>query len=203
MDAVDLHRTGMEKGMRMQREFTVGEIARIINVARSTVIQWIREGHIDAYRLPGGNNRVTYTNLTAFMRQFSIPQAFLDHAVKKRVLLADPDPAHRDAMQRGFAGDPEFILRTAASGFQTGMAVVEFIPQAVILDTAVPGIDTAGICRQLRERSGMKHTVVIAVSGDLDPAKQKSLKRCGFDAFLGQPCTPAECRDLIRSLAGP
>jgi excisionase family DNA binding protein len=42
----------------MKREFQVGELAKILNVARSTVITWIKNGEIEAYQLPGGINRI-------------------------------------------------------------------------------------------------------------------------------------------------
>ncbi|MFH1706489.1 MAG: response regulator [Planctomycetota bacterium] len=184
----------------MQREFTVGEIARIINVVRSTVITWIREERIAAYQLPGGGNRVTYENLVAFMRAAGIPLDFLADYTRTRVLIADDDRDLLELLRRGFANDRDFVLRTAETAFQTGIIAGEFAPHAVALDVNLCDMDGRDVCLTLRARPQLKGVLIVGISGVLEPAAQKDLKRQGFDAFLGKPFAVNELKDLIKGL---
>ena len=44
--------------MKMKKMLKVGEVAKILNVSRHTVLNWIRKGKMKAIRLPSGRYRV-------------------------------------------------------------------------------------------------------------------------------------------------
>ena len=56
----------------MKKIFSVGEIAKILNVARSTVIYWIKDGRIKANQTPGGKNLIQRDDLISFMNTVAV-----------------------------------------------------------------------------------------------------------------------------------
>jgi excisionase family DNA binding protein len=62
----------------MHPDFTVGRIARIMNVARTTVYYWIEHGQLKSFELPGTERRVTWDELVAFMNRHEVPLDFID-----------------------------------------------------------------------------------------------------------------------------
>jgi len=44
--------------MKMEKLMKVSEVAKILNVSRHTVLNWIRKGKMKAIRLPGGRYRI-------------------------------------------------------------------------------------------------------------------------------------------------
>ena len=53
--------------------YSTFEIAALLNVGPSTVISWINEGKIEAFRTPGRHRRVKKENLLAFLKQYEMP----------------------------------------------------------------------------------------------------------------------------------
>jgi len=66
-----------------------------------------------------------------------------------RILVVDDDRAVRDALRRALtlAG---YEVQSAEDGEQALEAVVQAIPDAVVLDVGLPGIDGLEVCRRLR-----------------------------------------------------
>jgi len=44
--------------MKMEKLLKISEVAKILNVSRHTILNWIREGKIRAIRLPSGRYRI-------------------------------------------------------------------------------------------------------------------------------------------------
>src|SRR3981081_4330056 len=66
-----------------------------------------------------------------------------------RVLVVDDDRAVRDALRRALTlGGYE--VRAAEGGAEAIEAVVQEIPDAVVLDLGMPDIDGLEVCRRLR-----------------------------------------------------
>jgi excisionase family DNA binding protein len=55
---------------------TTSDIARHCGVSRKSVIRWIEQGRIKAYRTPGGHYRIQQTNFLDFLEQFDMPTDF-------------------------------------------------------------------------------------------------------------------------------
>ena len=48
---------------------TVPDVAKIFAVKATTVRQWMREGQIDAFKLPGGQWRILQSTVTEFAQK--------------------------------------------------------------------------------------------------------------------------------------
>ena len=52
---------------------TTGTVARHCGVSKVTVLRWIENGNLVAFRLPGGQNRIHRDDFYAFADKHSIP----------------------------------------------------------------------------------------------------------------------------------
>ena len=161
---------------------------------------WIKEGRIEAFQLPGGNNRVTRENLIKFMKQYGIPLHFLDESTKKRILVVDDDQEILNILEQAFQKEEDFMVRTARTGFQTGMVTREFRPHAILLDIALEDIDGRDVCRTIREDAELSETRIIAISGVISPEEECKLFEVGFDYYLKKPFDIKEMISKIREL---
>jgi two-component system response regulator RpaA len=56
--------------------YTVGQAARLCNVAPRTVAKWMDSGNLSGYRLPmSADRRIPHDSLVRFLRQHNMPQA--------------------------------------------------------------------------------------------------------------------------------
>jgi excisionase family DNA binding protein len=52
---------------------TTGRVARHCGVSKVTVLRWIEKGNLEAFKLPGGQNRIRRDDFYAFARRHAIP----------------------------------------------------------------------------------------------------------------------------------
>ena len=52
---------------------TTGAVARHCGVSKVTVLRWIENGNLKAFRLPGGQNRIHREDFYSFAEQHNIP----------------------------------------------------------------------------------------------------------------------------------
>jgi excisionase family DNA binding protein len=56
--------------------YTVGQAAKLCNVAPRTVANWMDSGNLAGYRLPmSAARRIPHDSLVTFLRQHNMPQA--------------------------------------------------------------------------------------------------------------------------------
>jgi len=52
---------------------TTGAVARHCGVSKVTVLRWIEQGNLVAFRLPGGQNRIHSNDFSEFLARYSMP----------------------------------------------------------------------------------------------------------------------------------
>ena len=57
----------------MNRIFTSHEVASLVQVSPSSVLKWIEQGKLRAFRTPGGHRRVAREELLDFLRAHQLP----------------------------------------------------------------------------------------------------------------------------------
>lgn len=73
----------MAKRHKKMRMFSALEVANICGVVNQTTINWIKEGHINAFTTPGGQYRLYPEDLKAFLeeRNMKVPKE-VDEAIE-------------------------------------------------------------------------------------------------------------------------
>ena len=59
--------------MNSKYVFTTGEVADLLHIHQTTVIDWARKGLVKSYRTPGGHRRIEKGALLIFLHQHQMP----------------------------------------------------------------------------------------------------------------------------------
>ncbi len=117
----------------------------------------------------------------------------------KRVLVVDDYVTGAQALKTALTS-LGCNVRVAHDGFSALELAVEFRPQFVVLDIALPMINGWEVARRLRTMPLFKRPRLIAVSGLGDPVHRARSLAMGFEHHFVKPFVLAELRD---ALAGP
>ncbi len=114
-----------------------------------------------------------------------------------RVLVVDDDRAVRDALRRALtlAG---YEVPVAASGEEALEQVVQGVPDAIVLDIAMPGIDGLEVCRRLR-RLGNRVPILMLTARDAVSDRIDGLN-VGADDYMVKPFDVGELKARLRAL---
>ena len=117
--------------------------------------------------------------------------------------MVDDDRAVRDALRRALtlAG---YEVQLAEDGEQALELVVQGVPDAVVLDVGMPGIDGLEVCRRLR-RLGNRVPILMLTARDAVADRIDGLD-VGADDYMLKPFDVGELKARIRALlrrAGP
>jgi len=112
-----------------------------------------------------------------------------------RILVVDDDRAVRDALRRALTlGGYE--VQVAEDGEQALEQVVRAIPDAVVLDVGLPGIDGLEVCRRLR-RLGNRVPILILTARDAVADRIDGLD-VGADDYMVKPFDVGELKARLR-----
>lgn len=102
---------------------------------------------------------------------------------KKRVLIADDDPGILEAMQI-MLEDSGYDVRITEDG-QAVRDLKDDLPDVLILDIWMSGMNGADICQYLKSQHRTKHLPIILCSANKDT--RRLAQGCGADDFLAKP----------------
>jgi len=114
-----------------------------------------------------------------------------------RILIVDDDRALRDALRRALVlGGYDTV--PADSGEAALAEVTSAVPDAVVLDIGLPGIDGLEVCRRLRS-TGNRVPVLMLTARDAVADRIDGLD-AGADDYLVKPFDVGELRARLRAL---
>lgn len=116
----------------------------------------------------------------------------------KRLLIIDDDQAIALAMS----------VRLKAVGYDVGLAAsgetgldkaAENVPDAIVLDIRMPGIDGYEVCKRLKANPALAGVPVIFVSANAtETTRQKAFEVGGF-GFIAKPYESKDVLEMLRS----
>jgi two-component system OmpR family response regulator len=197
----------MAKNEKQVRIYSALEVARICGVVNQTAINWIKSGHLKAFQTPGGQYRVYAEDMVSFLtsRGMRVPADLTaGEAVqpdRDLVLIVDDDPQINTLLMRFLQKkDPGRRILQAFDGFEAGRLISDRRPEAVILDIGLPGIDGHGLCRRIKEDTGLARPVIVAISGLDQGADGAVILEEGADAFFPKPLDLERLETRLREL---
>jgi two-component system cell cycle response regulator DivK len=117
-----------------------------------------------------------------------------------RVLLVEDDGDGR-RLYALWLTNAGFTVKQAHNGLQALERAFESIPDVVVTDLNIPGIDGFELTRRLKLDPRTREVPVLAVTGyaafQADPGRAR---RAGCDAVLEKPCSPDDLETAIRTL---
>src|ERR687895_1567763 len=126
---------------------TLGQAARHLGVAQSTVRKWADGGRLPAFYTPGGHRRFRRGDLDDFLAGSrgvaSEPSA--------RILVVDDDDRLREYLRVNLEMDG-YSVREAANAEEGLAALEEEPPDLILLDVMMPEVDGFEMLRRVHER---------------------------------------------------
>lgn len=206
--------------------------AQKCGVHYTTVRRWILAGQLPAYQTPGGHLRIFRKDVDSFIASRRFNPAALEAAccvptraqmpdgtitaptqavgapdrrrphVPPRVLVVDDDETLRDSIAEFLAREAKLQVQGAGDGFSAARLVLEFDPDAVILDLLMPGLDGHAVCRNIRGSSRTTHIRILVLTGFPTEENIRKAMDAGADACLAKPVELDELQNELLCLLG-
>jgi excisionase family DNA binding protein len=168
---------------------TSTQVGNLLQVNPSSVKKWVNDGHIVAFRTPGGHRRIRAADLIAFLDQHKIPVPRpLSNAARRRVLAVDDDPIQLKAVGRALKKWSEKVeVSLVDNGIDALVEIGAIKPHALVLDVYMPGIDGIEVCRRLKSNPATKDIAVIVTSGRMTAEIEQAARAAGARRVLRKP----------------
>lgn len=120
----------------------------------------------------------------------------------RRILIVDdnPDVANMLAANLSAAGH---IVSTAASGTEALRLALSSVPDVVLLDIGMSGVNGYDVARNLRDDPDTRGALLIAVTGWAGEGNRQRAMEAGFDHHLTKPVQTAELLSIIQEHKAP
>jgi excisionase family DNA binding protein len=172
---------------------TLGQAARFLGVAQSTIRKWSDQGRVPAFYTPGGHRRYRRRDLESFLER-SGPGG---RSGGPLVLVVDDDPRLREFVRVNLEMEG-YSVREASSADEALAALEDHAPELVLLDVVMPGVDGWQMLQRMQERHGS--IPVIMFSGKVDDATTADAESRGARAFVGKPFDPQQLIERAKQL---
>ncbi|MGK0358539.1 MAG: excisionase family DNA binding protein [Bradymonadia bacterium] len=179
--------------------FSTHSAAKFCRVTPMTIIRWIEEGRIKAYKTPGGHRRIMRADLEDFCRRSGIPMQWEVRVEKdeaRRVLIIDDNADVVDSILDALVDDGStksdaFTVEHASNAFDAGRLLADFRPDFVFFDVTLAGVTPEQLAAAVRGGSNDVRLIAISPDGVQRPAQ--------FDDVLRHPIV----RSAIQAITGP
>lgn len=178
--------------------YSTHDVAKICCVTPTTVIRWIEDGLIPAFKTVGGHRRVRREDIEKVCQDRGIPFNVQTGDETGRILVIDDEPVVTDLV-RDVVTDLShaFEIEVARDAFDAGRQVVLFRPQLIFHDLMMPGVDGFEVCARLRRDSATAHTEIVAITGYYTEANTERILAAGAAACLRKPLDVFEVRRRV------
>jgi excisionase family DNA binding protein len=171
---------------------TLGQAAKFLGVAQSTLRKWSDEDRVPAFYTPGKHRRYRRRDLEQFLER-SGPGG---RGAGPLVLVVDDDDRLREFIRVNLEMEGYDVAEAANA--EEGLGAVEAqAPDLILLDVMMPGIDGWEMLRRIQERHGVGSIPVIMFSGKVDEADAAAR---GAQGFIGKPFDPQQLIESTKQL---
>jgi two-component system, OmpR family, response regulator MprA len=114
-----------------------------------------------------------------------------------KVLVVDDDRAVRDALRRVLTL-AAYDVQVAEDGTEAIESVVQAVPDAVVLDVGMPGVDGLEVCRRLRLLGN--RVPILMLTARVEISDRVAGLDAGADDYLAKPFDNEELKARLRAL---
>ena len=181
---------------------TVGDIAILCRVHRTTVGRWLKKRGLKTQRTFSGHRRITARQLVTYLGHegMDIP-AELQSSATTRILVIDDEAQVRHVISQALIRIDETIeVKTAGDGPTGCMIVGSFSPDVVILDLKMPGMDGLAVCKSLANLPASERPLILVLTGFASEENIRKAYASGADELLSKPVNVDQVYAMIREL---
>jgi excisionase family DNA binding protein len=175
---------------------TLGQAAKYLGVAQSTIRKWSDSGRVPAFYTPGGHRRYRRGDLDAFLER-SGPGRGRSGPL---VLVVDDDPGVRQVVRANLEAEG-YAVREAGSADEGLASLEEEPPDLLLLDVMMPEVDGWEMLRRVQERYGVGAIPVLVFSGTVEERSVADAAVRGARGFLGKPFDLQQLIDQAKQIA--
>ena len=116
------------------------------------------------------------------------------------VLIVDDYDDNRE-MYSSYLDFAGLRVAEAINGKEALSKTTELMPDLIVMDLSLPGIDGWQATRSIKEDPRTRHILVLALTGHALEGASEGAKEAGCDGFLTKPCLPEDlCTEIQRML---
>ena len=119
----------------------------------------------------------------------------VDGTGKGVILAVDDTPENLDVV-RGALGD-DYSIKAAINGMIALKITQKSVPDLILLDIQMPGMDGFEVMSQLQAEENTSHIPVIFLTGESDNAVKQRARDLGAAGFVTKPIDIAALRDSV------
>jgi excisionase family DNA binding protein len=162
---------------------TLGQAARFLGVAQSTIRKWSDHGRVPAFYTPGGHRRYRRADLEKFLERSGPGGA---SKAGPLILLVDDDERVRELVRVNLEFEG-YTVREAGSADEGLAAIDDAQPDLILLDVMMPQVDGWEMLRRVQELHGVGAIPVVMFSGQVDDRSRVEATERGAQGFVGKP----------------
>jgi excisionase family DNA binding protein len=174
---------------------TLGQAAKYLGVAQSTIRKWSDQGRLPAFYTPGGHRRYRRADLDVFLERSGPGGRTKEGPV---VLIVDDDPGLRSFVRARLELEG-YVVREAGSADEGLSSLEEQSPDLILLDVMMPRVDGWEMLRRVQERHGVGSIPVLMFSGKVDASSAEASSR-GAHGFIGKPFDPEQLIESTKQM---
>jgi excisionase family DNA binding protein len=183
---------------------TLGQAARYLGMAQSTIRKWSDVGRLPAFYTPGGHRRYRRFDLDQFLREggtgaFTVSPPPRRPELRRSILIVDDDDRLREFVRVNLEMEG-YAVREASSAAEGLEALDDEPPDLILLDVMMPEVDGWEMLRRVQERHGVGAIPVIMFSGKVDEDSLKRATSRGAQGFIGKPFDPQQLIESTKQL---
>ena len=117
------------------------------------------------------------------------------------VLIVDDYDDNRE-MYSSYLEFAGLRVAEASNGRDALTKTRELMPDLIVMDLSLPGIDGWQATRAIKQDTNTRHILVLALTGHALEGASAGARDAGCDGFLTKPCLPEDlCREIQRMLS--
>jgi CheY-like chemotaxis protein len=183
-----------------------GQISSGLGIGLSLSRQFaqMHGGRVDAYSDGPGKGSEFVVSLPIVTQSAQAAPTAAAEAVqadgcrRTRVLVVDDNRDAADSLQALFEME-NFEVSAAYDGFAALASVEERVPDLIVMDLGMPGMDGYEAARLIRQRPETRRTVMIALTGWGQTDARRRTTEAGFDHHLIKPVDFSAILKLVRA----
>lgn len=121
---------------------------------------------------------------------------------KKSVLYIEDNPANLRLVEQIISGIPNVHMWSAPEPLLGLELAMEHLPDLILLDINLPGMDGYQVLKQLRADEKSRDIPAIAISANAMPKDIEKGKQAGFDGYITKPVNVKELLKMVEAKLG-
>jgi two-component system cell cycle response regulator DivK len=119
--------------------------------------------------------------------------------MKKTVLLVEDNPHNRKIFS-GMLTHSGFEVLEAEDGQQALDAVAKSLPDVILMDLSIPGVDGWEVTRRLKADARSQPVPIIALTAHAMRGDEERARAAGCDHYLAKPISPKKVVEEVRKI---